>query len=249
MHMEKKSFLGSRAWWGCVLMTITLWCHSVLLLLLAVRSIPLAKPGRMGNGRGGGGGVVLGKEHCRAGEAPASAQPCPGLWPRQSFRWCTSGFTWARNRRPCWLSKQPGHRTLLCDPSGSSHRLWVLCASLSRAHSVLWAFPLYFTPALHSAMPRFITSFQIKGLELKDRVLPSCFPSPGKCGSCLRARVMTHQHFLSKSSCCLFQFFPLPEPREKRGCWEAAGLGTGEDVVWQPGPDPLLHPSWQKINK
>lgn len=165
----KKSFLGSRGWWGCVLMTCDATvCFSSSSLSLG-QEHPLTKPSRMGNRWGGGVGAVLGKQDCRAGEAPASAEPSPGLWPRQSFWWCTSGFTWARHRRPCWLSKQPSHRTLLSHPLGSSHRLRVLCASLSRAHSVLWAFPLYFTPALHSVMPRFITPFQINRAELNSR--------------------------------------------------------------------------------
>lgn len=84
--------------------------------------------------------------------------------------------------------------------------------------------------------------------QLKDWVLPSCFPSPGKCSSCLRARVMTHQHFLSKSGCCLFQSFPLPSP-ESGDAERQQVLELGEHVVWQPGPAPLLHPSLQKMNK
>lgn len=224
-----KSFVGSRAWWGCVLMTTTLWCHSVLLLLLlAVSGLEqlLPKPGRMGGEKE----VVLFWENQTAGQEKPQAQHSHPL-ALGHVRHCDGAHLVSQGRDTG--SKQD----FALPPLGVIPWLWALCASLSRAHCVLWALPLSFTLQCHDLS---LHSKETAQTQLKDRVLPSCFPSPGKCGSCMRARVTTHQHFLSKSSCCLLQSFPLPdpEPQEKRGCWEAAGLEL--ERMWCGSQDLLL---------
>lgn len=153
-------------------------------------------------------------------------------------RWCCFGKTRPQGRRSprlstatpwplatsvivmvhIWFHRQ---QTALCSPIPWGHpaALSPLCIIKQGSLCALGS-----SFVLHSAMPRSITSFQRNCPNSTQgqspRVLPSCFPSPGKCGSCMRARVTTHQHFLSKSSCCLLQSFPLPdpEPQEKRGC-------------------------------
>lgn len=255
MHMEKELFRKQGLVRRCphehypVMHTV---CFSSSSLSLG-QEHPLTKPSRMGNGRGGGAAVVLGKQDCKAGEAPASAQPSPGLWPRQSFWWCTSGFTWARNRQPCWLSKHPSHRTLLSDPLGSSDRLRVLCASLSRAHCVLWAFPLYFHSALHSAMPWSITSFQINGPKLNSRTGSS---PPASLLQANVAPVCEEGLWpidISYPNPAAAYSNPFPSPtlshKKREDAERQQVLELEEDVVWQPRPAPLLHPSWQKVNK
>lgn len=100
-------------------------------------------------------------------------------------------------------------------------------------------------------MPRSIISSQISGAraELKDRVLPSCLPSPGKGGSCLQARLMTHGRFLSKSSCCFSQS-PSPSlSHEKKDDAEMMVPKAGRGAAGQLGPTRWLHPSWQRVNK
>lgn len=86
-------------------------------------------------------------------------------------------------------------------------------------------------------MPRSITSSQINRAqtELKDRGLPSHPPSPGKGGSCLQSSVMTHGCFLSKSHCCLSQFFsPIWATRKRMTPKSSEGMRRGSQ-------DPLLY--------
>lgn len=136
-------------------------------------------PRQAGIQKGEGAGSTL-----QSRRRPSFGTATPGLWPRQSFWWCTSGFTRARNSQPRRLSKHPSYRTLLLDPLGSSNRLRVLCVALSRAQCVLWGFPLYFhsSPSQRNATVHHFFPHK-QGLNCtQGQGLPLLLPFPGQRG-------------------------------------------------------------------
>ena len=124
--------------------------HRVLLLFLAV----------CGSGSSPRSARQDGGRERRRSRRHAAGQETAQL--RHSHRWPLAmsvvlmAHVWFHmaEKQPAVQAKQtPQHRTLLLDPSGSSGRLRVLCAALSRAHCVLWGFPLCFHagPSQHNA--------------------------------------------------------------------------------------------------